>query len=398
MLGVFVMKNIFKGYDYLLLIAPILLAGFGVVMVYSASMVSSVANGVDSTYYLVRQAQWFVLSLTAFFFTLFIPYRKYEKIVIALAIGSILALLFVLFFGETQLNATRSISLFGFNIQPSEFVKLAIIIYLASVYSKKQAYINRFATGVVPPLVLSALMVILIIKQPDLGTASVILFIIGVMVLSSGTRLKHLIFLAVIGSGLILMALPMLKSAKRVARFTGAYDPFSDPTNSGYHLIQSYLAISGGGVAGEGLGQSIQKLGYLWGAHTDFIMSVIAEELGIAGVIIVIGLILLITLRGLFFATKCKDSFGSLLALGISSMIGVQAIINLGAISGVLPITGITLPFVSYGGSSLLVLMISMGILNNIAKRVKLDEQAPKVIEADPLDDIRKRSGTRWSM
>src|SRR5699024_10187843 len=131
--------------------------------------------------------------------------------------------------------------------------------------------------------------------------------------------------------------------------------PFEDPDSAGYHLIQSYLAIGGGGVKGEGLGQSIQKLGYLWGAHTDFIMSVIAEELGVAGVIIVIGMLLVITLRGLYFARKCKDSFGTLLAIGISSMIGFQAIVNLGAISGIFPITGITLPFISYGGSSLLI-------------------------------------------
>src|SRR5699024_5706822 len=158
----------------------------------------------------------------------------------------------------------------------------------------------------------------------------------------------------------------------RLSRITGAYDPFLNPDSTGYHLIQSYIAISGGGVTGEGLGQSVQKLGYLWGAHTDFIMAVIAEELGIFGVILVIGLFVVITLRGLFIARKCTDSVGSLLAIGISSMISIQAIINLGAISGILPITGVPLPFLSYGGSSLFILLISMGILNNIAKSVNL--------------------------
>src|SRR5699024_626878 len=143
-----------------------------------------------------------------------------------------------------------------------------------------------------------------------------------------------------------------------------------DPDASGHHLIQSYLAIGGGGVSGEGLGQSIQKLGYLWGAHTDFIMAVISEELGVIGVVIVIGLLSIIVLRGLFIAHKCTDSFGALIAIGISAMVGIQTFINLGAISGLLPITGVTLPFLSYGGSSLLVLMISMGILNNIARKV----------------------------
>src|SRR5699024_6698176 len=170
------------------------------------------------------------------------------------------------------------------------------------------------------------------------------------------------------------------------ARFTGAYQPVMDPESSGYHLIQSYLTIGGGGLSGEGLGQSVQKLGYLWGAHTDFIMAVIAEELGIFGVIIVIGLFCLLTLRGLFFAEKCTDSFGSLLAIGITTMIGVQAIINLGAISGILPITGVTLPFISYGGSSLFVVMCSMGILNNIAKSVQIKEEREKIVQKEPIN------------
>lgn len=157
----------------------------------------------------------------------------------------------------------------------------------------------------------------------------------------------------------------------RIARFTGVYQPYTAPDTDGYHLIQSYLAIGVGGITGEGLGQSVQKLGYLMEAHTDFIMAIIAEELGFIGVIIVIGTSATIVLRGYFIARKCKDSFGSLIAIGISTMVGIQATVNLGAISGVLPITGVTLPFISYGGSSLLVLMVSMGVLNNVAMNVK---------------------------
>lgn len=392
------MRKLLNGYDYMLLITPILLAAFGVVMVYSASMVSAIANELESTYYLVKQGQWFILALIMFIITMFIPYRTYQKLVKFIVIVCFAALFAVEFFGQTELNATRSLSIFGFNIQPSEFVKVGLIIYLASVYSKKQSYINRFATGVIPPLALSLGMVLLIILQPDLGTSAVILFIISVMILSSGIKLKHILFLGTIGAGFLMLLIPKLQTDTRIARFTGAYDPFSNADSSGFHLIQSYLAISGGGITGEGLGQSIQKLGYLWGAHTDFIMSVIAEELGVFGVVIVIGLLLLITLRGLYFARKCTDSFGALLAVGISSMIGIQAVVNLGAISGILPITGITLPFISYGGSSLLTVMVSMGILNNIARQVRLDEQEPKVIETDPLEEMKQRSGTRWTM
>lgn len=395
---VFSLKKYIKGYDYLLLITPVILAAFGVVMVYSASMVSAIANGLDSTYYLMKQGQWFILALIVYSITLFIPYKTYSKLVKFIVIICFFALISVQLFGQTELNATRSLSLFGFNIQPSEFVKIGLIIYLASVYSKKQSYINNFATGVFPPLILSLIMVGLVVLQPDLGTSAVILFIISVMIISSGIKLKHILFLGTIGAGILMLLIPKLKTETRIARFTGAYDPFSHADSSGYHLIQSYLAISGGGITGEGLGQSIQKLGYLWGAHTDFIMSVIAEELGVFGVIIVIGLLLLITLRGLYFARKCTDSFGALLAIGISSMVGIQSVVNLGAISGVLPITGITLPFISYGGSSLLALMISMGILNNVAKHVRLEDEEPKVIETNPLEEFKQRSGTRWTM
>ena len=392
------MRNRLKNYDFLLIIVPLLLAAFGIVMIYSASRVTAVVSGLDSTYYVVKQAQWFGLGLVVFILCLLIPYQSYQKLVIPLIILSVISLLIVPFFGKTVYNATRTIVLLGFNIQPSEFVKLFLIIYLASVYSKKQSYIDNLSKGVIPPLVLSLFIIGLIVIQPDLGTASIILFIIAMIIISSGIRFKHVMLLGTVAAGVIMILIPLLVTETRIRRFTGAYNPFADPDSAGYHLIQSYLAISGGGVTGEGLGQSIQKLGYLGGAHTDFIMSIIAEELGALGVIIVIGAIVTITLRGLYFARKCTDSFGTLLAIGISSMIGFQAIVNLGAISGVLPITGVTLPFVSYGGSSLLILMASMGILNNIAKQVKIEENKPKVIEKDPIDEIKHRSGTRWSM
>src|SRR5699024_5392656 len=390
--------NKLKNYDFLLMILPILLAAFGIVMIYSASMYTVVFNGFECTYYAVKQAQWFVLVIIAFIVGSLVPYRVYHKFVIPLIIISFISLIIVQLFGQAQYNAVRSFSLFGINIQPSEFIKVFIIIYLASVYSKKQAYINDLKKGVIPPLLMSLSLVGLIIMQPDLGSASIILGIISVIVLSSGIRFKHIFLIILAGAGFITLLLPWLTTSTRINRFTGAYDPFSDPTEAGYHLIQSYLAISGGGVKGEGLGQSIQKLGYLWGAHTDFIMAVIAEELGVIGVVFVIGSLLILILRGLHFAKRCNDSFGTLLAIGISSMIGFQAIVNLGAISGVLPITGVTLPFISYGGSSLVFILFSMGILNNIAKQVKKEDNKPKVIHTDPVDEIMHRRGTRWSM
>lgn len=385
-----------RGFDYSLIITPIFLAGFGVMMIYSASMVSTAIEGLDGTYYLMKQLRWFVIGIIGFVFCCFFPYRNYQKLVMFIVLGSILLLIMTLIFGDTVNKATRSIDILGFNIQPSEFIKLSLIMYLAAVYSKKQEYIGNFFKGVFPPLLLTLVMVGLIVAQPDIGTASIILLIVSTIIISSGIKVKHLLFLFTIGLSIILIILPRMITDTRIARFTGAYHPFENPDGEGYHLIQSYLAIGGGGISGEGLGQSIQKLGYLWGAHTDFIMAVIAEELGIFGVILVIGMYMLITLRGLYIAKKCTDSFGALLAIGISSMVAIQALINLGAISGLLPITGVPLPFISYGGSSLFMLMLAMGILNNIARSVKLTEEAPRVIEPKPIYQNKERRGTTW--
>lgn len=366
-------------------------------MIYSASMVSTTIDGLDSTYYLMKQLSWFIVGVVGFLFCCIFPYRHYQKLIVPIVVLSVLLLFSVLLFGHQEHNAQRSIDILGMNIQPSEFVKLTLIIYLASVYSKKQKYINNFVKGVLPPLAMTVFMIVLIVMQPDIGTSSIILFIVATIIISSGIRMKHLLFLCGLAAGILMLVLPKMITDTRIARFTGAYHPFLDPDDKGYHLIQSYLAIGGGGLEGEGLGQSIQKLGYLWGAHTDFIMSVIAEELGVFGVIFVIGMFILITLRGLYIARKCPDAFGSLMAIGISSMVAFQAIVNLGAISGLFPITGVTLPFISYGGSSLFVLLISMGILNNIAKYTKLKEIEPKVIEETPIHNYKERRGSTWT-
>lgn len=394
------MRDRLKNYDFTLMITPILLSAFGIVMIYSASMVTAVVEGYESTYYLSRQLQWFVFGLIGFIFCTILPYRHYQKLIKIIIFTSIALLIGVLFFGETAHNATRTIVLFNsFSIQPSEFVKLGLILYLASVYSKKQAYISEFTKGVLPPLIITGIILGLIVMQPDIGTSSIIFLIACSIIVSSGIRFKHLFVLVSISILLLAIAIPSMITKVRIGRFIGAYQPFAIPEDGGYHLIQSYLAIGVGGLKGEGLGQSVQKLGYLWGAHTDFIMSVIAEELGFIGVAIVISMLAIIVLRGMYIARRCKDSFGALLAIGISSMVGIQSFVNLGAISGLLPITGVPLPFISYGGSSLLVLMISMGILNNIAMTVKRKEQQPHKVDKKEIiqrDNYFHRGGKTW--
>lgn len=362
-----------KFYDYTLIITPILLASFGLVMVYSASMVFAVVQGHAANHYLTQQSIRFGMGLIGFILCSAFPYRYYQKLIKPIILGVILLLIGVLLFGSEVNNAQSWI----LGIQPAEFAKLAIVMYLASVYSKKQEYIREFSKAVLPPLIITGIILALIVLQPDIGTASIVFLIACSVIFSSGIRFKHLSLLLFIGLMFLLMTLPYMATDERLTRFTGAYQPFETPASHGYQLIQSYVAIGNGGLAGEGLGQSVQKLGYLTEAHTDFIMAVVAEELGFIGVVIVIGMLSIIVLRGLFISRKVKDSFGSLLAIGISSMVGIQAFINLGAISGLLPITGVPLPFVSYGGSSLLVLLISMGILNNIAMHIKKRELEP---------------------
>lgn len=388
-----------KSYDFTLMITPILLTMFGIVMIYSASMVIAVVEGNESSHYLVKQIQWFSMAIVGFVFTSIFPYKYYQKMMKLIILLIIVLLVGVLFFGN-EVNGSKSWFNFGFiSMQPAEFAKLGLIMYLASIYSKKQSYINEFNRGVLPPLILTAIVLGLIISQPDIGTAAIIFMIACSVIFSSGIRFKHLTILVLVGLALVAFAIPSMVTDERIARFDGAYQPFEDPQDDGYHLIQSYLAIGVGGLTGEGLGQSVQKLGYLLEPHTDFIMAVVAEELGFVGVIIVVGMLSIIVLRGLFISKKCSDSFGALLAIGISSMIGIQAFINLGAISGILPITGVPLPFMSYGGSSLLVMMISMGIMNNIAKSIKQKEQQPVPVntkEEPETNVFKNRGGKTW--
>ncbi|MGG1398248.1 FtsW/RodA/SpoVE family cell cycle protein [Bacillus salipaludis] len=374
-------KKILKSYDYTLIVAIILLSAFGLVMVYSASMASAVQRyRLPSDYFYQKQKIFLIGSLVIFIFTAIIPYKimKFTKYFLApMVFLSIIALLGLFAFGTVAGNAQSWYQIGPIKIQPSEFVKLALIIYLSAVYAKKQNYINQFNKGVLPPLVYLMIVVVLIAKQPDYGTALIIVLIAGTIIISSGMNIKSmsklLLIGVVIGLIFIVFARGEIFSQKRVDRFSVRSDPFKEEQTSGYHLANSYIAIGSGGVNGLGLGRSIQKLGYLPESHTDFIMAVIAEELGVWGVGFVILTLAYIVLRGIYIGLKCKDPFGSLLAIGISSMIGIQSFINLAGVSGVMPLTGVPLPFVSYGGSSLLMLAISVGILVNVSMFVKYE-------------------------
>jgi cell division protein FtsW len=375
-------KKILKSYDYSLIIAIILLSLFGLVMVYSASMASSVQRyGVPSDHFYTRQRLFLIGAAVVFIFAALFPYKimKSTRFLVPMVGLSVSGLLGLFIFGHVAGNAQSWFKIGPLSLQPAEFVKIFVIIYLSAVYAKKQAYINKFNHGVLPPLAYLVIVCGLIALQPDFGTAMIIGLIAGTIIISSGMNFKNITKLILLG---LLLASPFLIalkgeifSEKRIERFTVLSDPFEDELDAGFHLANSYIAIGSGGVNGLGLGKSVQKLGYLPESHTDFIMAVIAEELGIWGVSFVVLTLAYIVLRGIYLGLRCKDPFGSLLAIGISSMIGIQSFINLAGVSGVIPLTGVPLPFISYGGSSLLQLAIASGILVNISMFVKYESK-----------------------
>jgi len=393
-------KKILKSYDYSLIIVLTMLVIFGLIMVYSASMVSAVQRyEVESDYFFQKQKLNLVISGLVFIVTAWIPYKMLQsnKILVPMFFLSLFGLGGLFIFGHVAGNAQSWFKIGASSLQPSEFVKLCVIIYLSAVYAKKQSYINEFNKGVIPPLVYLVLVVLFVAIQPDIGTAAIIVLIAATVVFSSGMSFRNIGKLVGIG---LLLGIPgflimkgFLFSDVRVGRFLAFQDPFQHEQGVGWQLANSYMAVGAGGLKGLGLGQSIQKLGYLPESHTDFIMAVIAEELGIFGVGFVIICLGYIVLRGIFIGIKCKDPFGSLLAIGISSMVGIQSFINLGGISGVIPLTGVPLPFVSYGGSSLLQLSIAMGILVNISMFVNYEQNYKQKNERTKPEKNRKMNG-----
>ncbi|ETI69299.1 putative lipid II flippase FtsW [Neobacillus vireti] len=360
-----------KKIDYLLVITAIFLCLFGLVMVYSASFPIASVDFHDSRYFYTKQLHSLGIGIVLMVITIVFPYRVYGKLSPILVVISIILLIMVLIpgFGVERNHSQRWLHLGPILIQPTEAIKLVMIIYFANVYAKKQAYIAHFWKGVMPPLFILAFVFLLILKQPDLGTATAILLPCGFILLCSGARIIHLILLggiAVGGIGFFAISAPY-----RMNRILSFRNPFADPYGDGYQLISSYHAIASGGTWGKGLGHSIQKFGYLPEAHTDFIMAVILEELGIFGLMLVIFSYLFIMYRGVRIALNAKDPFAKLLAIGLTFQIMVQVIFNLAAVSGLLPITGVPLPFVSYGGSSLIFMLISLGILTNLSRRTK---------------------------
>ncbi|WP_053366067.1 FtsW/RodA/SpoVE family cell cycle protein [Bacillus sp. FJAT-27245] len=394
------LKKVLKSYDYLLIATIVALSIFGLVMVYSASMAFAVQRyGVDADHFFQKQKMFLLGAAVIFSFFAFFPYKimKSTRLLAPMVIMSLVGLCGIFLFGKVAGNAQSWYELGGVSIQPSEFAKLAVIIYLSAVYAKKQSYINEFNKGVMPPLFYLVFVCVLIMAQPDFGTAGIIILIALAIILSSGMSWKNIFKLIGIGT-LILIVFGValhdkIFSEVRMHRISVLEDPFKSEQDEGFHLSNSLLAIGSGGITGLGLGKGVQKLGYLPESHTDFIIAVVAEELGVVGVTFVLLCIAFIVLKGIHIGMKCKDPFGSLLALGISSMIGIQSVINLAGVSGMIPLTGVPLPFVSYGGSSIIQLAVASGILVNVSMfanyeskfKVKKAQTPPALAVREPI-------------
>ncbi|RIX59335.1 stage V sporulation protein E [Paenibacillus nanensis] len=354
--------------DIWLLSAIGLILAIGLVMVYSASAVLAFHEFGDRFYYVKRQLLFAALGVGALLFTMNAHYsvwKKWAKIALIVCFG-LLVIVLIPGVGVVRGGARSWLGISSFGIQPSEFMKLAMILFLSKWLSEKQQTITHFTKGLLPPLGLVFLAFGMIMLQPDLGTGTVMVGASLILIFTAGMRMAHLGAFALIGVvGLVGL---VIAAPYRMARITSFLDPWSDPLGGGYQIIQSLFAIGPGGLVGLGLGMSRQKFSYLPEPQTDFIFSILAEELGFIGGATLILLFLVVVWRGIRAAIAAPDTFGSFLAVGITGIIGVQVLINIGVVIGMMPVTGITLPLVSYGGSSLTLLLTALGILLNISR------------------------------
>ncbi|QQZ08031.1 stage V sporulation protein E [Heyndrickxia vini] len=358
--------------DFMLIIVTLTLLTVGLIMVYSASAIWANFKFDDSFFFAKRQLLFAGIGVIAMFFIMNVDYWTWRSWAKVILIVCFLLLVMVLIPGiGMERNGSRSwIGVGAFSIQPSEFIKLAMIAFLAKFLSEQQKYITTIKKGLLPSLSLVFLAFGMIMLQPDLGTGTVMLGTCIVMIFIAGARIFHFVILGSIGVGGFVALI--LSAPYRMARITSFLDPWQDPQGSGFQIIQSLFAIGPGGLFGLGLGESRQKFFYLPEPQTDFIFAILSEELGFIGGTFVLLLFSLLLWRGIRIALGAPDLYGSFLAVGIISMVAIQVMINIGVVTGLMPVTGITLPFLSYGGSSLTLMLMAIGVLLNISRYARL--------------------------
>ncbi len=358
-------------HDFTLLASALTLVSLGLTMVFISSTVMANAQYQDPYFFVKRQTLYALAGVGVLVAGRSIDYHRYKGWVYWLLLLAFigLCLVFVPGVGAKVRGAARWIRLGPLTLQPSEFAKLAMVIFLAYSLSRKQEKMKYFAIGFLPHMLIAGVFIVLIGKEPDFGTALNLTGIVFVMLLVGGTRLTYILVSFCLGAPLAVYM--VLRDPKKFARILSFLDPWKYGQDVGYQLKQSLLAIGSGGLLGMGPGQSRAKLFYLPDAHTDFILSIFSEELGFLGIIVVLALFTLLVYRGLLVSLRAPDAFGSYLALGLTLLISLPACINMGVVSGILPTKGLSLPFLSYGGSSLLVNLLSVGILLNISSQTK---------------------------
>jgi cell division protein FtsW len=381
------------GVDRVLVGAVLLLTAFGIVMVYSSGAVFAAKKYGDATYFLKRELIYAALGLCAMTVATRVDYASYRRIAYPLLFVSIVALAVVLKVGSRAGGAIRWFRLGPLSFQPSELAKFALSVYLASLLARKAETVKVFSVGFLPPLVVTGLLMGLLLKQPDLGTAVIFGCVALGLLCVAGTRTSYLILA-------VLVAAPagwkfIVSTPFRMRRMLAFLDPWAFRRDVGYQITESLISVGSGGVTGLGLGDGRQKLFFLPEAHTDFILSIVGEELGLFGILFVVTAFSILVWRGLRAAFRARDVFGCYLAFGITTMFGLQALVNIGVVLGSLPTKGLPLPFISYGGTSLVVSLFMAGVLANISARNPEPGEGLEGLLADVRNRARKARNRR---
>ena len=377
-------------WDIWLLFTVFVLIGLGLVMLYSASAVMASQRMTGHFHLVSNQLTKFGLGMALLMVGLRLDYRWYKRLIYPL-LGVVLVMLVAVLVpgvGAVQNGARRWFSLGGLSFQPAEVAKVVAVMYLAYSVSKKGEKMGSFAVGFLPHLATIGVMVALLMRQPDFGSSVILLTMMMIVLFVSGARL---VYLAIFGGlGALAAYLAIAHSAYRMKRIMAFLDPWSDRSGIGYQISESLIAIGSGGLEGKGLGGGTGKLGYVPELWNDFIGTIVAEELGFAGVLLLVGLFVVFIWRGLKIAHEAQDAFGAYLAFGLTAMFGLQATANLCVVTGLMPTKGLTLPFVSFGGSSLIMAMFATGVLLNISRN------APDGWEIERLARQKAKSQRRW--
>jgi len=373
------------GFDTIYLTLVLVLLGIGLVMMFSASYPSAYYEGLKSTHYFMRQLFFAAGGIALMFAISFIDYRRLRGLSPLLMGVSVVLLVLVLIIGTGNYGEKRWLNL-GVRFQPSELAKIAVTFFFASYISTHSDKMRTFRYGVLPFIIVLGVLCGLMFLEPHLSGAILIAGIGAVVMFVGGTHWGW--FVGVIGLGVTAGTLAITQLDYAQARLRVWLDPFIDPKGKGWQAVQSLYAIGSGGLFGLGFGNSRQKYLYLPEAHNDFIFAVVCEELGFIGACIIMLLFALLIIRGFWIATRAKDQFGALLVVGITAQIALQTLLNIGVVTGVLPVTGASLPFFSYGGTSLLLLLAEVGIVLAVSRRMKTDVPAGKQLPEESMDGV----------